>query len=82
MLRASVAGPELVPIRAEFTNWRDEQEAWRTSAVLFDRSHHMTDLYLEGPDVVRLLSAVGVNSFANFGSAGPSSWLRATPMGS
>ena len=32
MLRASVAGPELVPIRAEFTNWRDEQEAWRTSA--------------------------------------------------
>jgi vanillate/3-O-methylgallate O-demethylase len=26
----------------------------------------MTDLYLEGPDVIRLLSAVGVNSFENF----------------
>ena len=68
MLRASVTVPEPVPIRAEFTNWRDEQEAWRTNAVLFDQSHHMTDLYLDGPDVVRLLSTVGVNSFANFGS--------------
>ena len=68
MLRASVTVPEPVPIRAEFTNWRDEQEAWRTNAVLFDQSHHMVDLYLEGADAVRLLSAVGVNSFANFGT--------------
>ena len=81
MLRASVAGPELVPIRAEFTNWRDEQEAWRTSAVLFDQSHHMTDLYLEGPDVVRLLSAVGVNSFANFGSGRAKQLVACDPDG-
>ena len=26
----------------------------------------MTDLYIEGPDVIRLLSALGVNSFVNF----------------
>lgn len=36
------------PIRAEFTDWCDEQEAWRTSAALMDLSHHMTDLTVEG----------------------------------
>src|SRR5207247_6300438 len=28
--------------------------------------HHMTDLYLEGPDVIRLLTALGINTFKNF----------------
>ena len=27
----------------------------------------MTDLYIKGPDVIKLLSALGVNSFSNFG---------------
>ena len=67
MLRRSSATPDSLPIQAEFTNWRDEQEAWRTGAALFDQSHHMTDLYVEGPDAIRLLSALGVNSFKNFG---------------
>ena len=67
MLRRSPTGPDAVPIRSEFTNWRDEQEAWRTSAVLFDQSHHMADLHVEGKDVIRLLSDLGVNSFKNFG---------------
>lgn len=49
------------------TNWQDEQAAWRESAVLFDQSHHMTDVYFKGPDVRRLLSDTGVNSFATFG---------------
>jgi vanillate/3-O-methylgallate O-demethylase len=31
----------LSPVPAEFSNWRDEQRAWRESAVLFDQSHHM-----------------------------------------
>ena len=35
--------------------------------MLFDQSHHMTDLFLRGPDALRLLSGLGVNSFANFG---------------
>ncbi|MXW85633.1 MAG: hypothetical protein F4Z55_06855 [Boseongicola sp. SB0667_bin_21] len=29
MLRNAPSGPCQFPIRAEFTNWRDEQEAWR-----------------------------------------------------
>ena len=58
-------GPSPVP--AEFTNWRDEQHAWRETAVLFDQSHHMPELFLKGPDALKLLTYLGINSFANFG---------------
>jgi vanillate/3-O-methylgallate O-demethylase len=67
LVRNSQVGPYVYPaVAAEFSNWRDEQVAWRTTCGLFDQSHHMTDLSVEGPDVVRLLSYLGVNSFANF----------------
>ena len=66
MLRNSQAGAYVFPIAPEFSNWRDEQEAWRKTAILFDQSYHMTDLYVEGPDTVRLLSDLGVNSFQGF----------------
>src|SRR5437867_5826098 len=67
LLRHSQIGPYAFPVvRAEFTNWRDEQRAWRETCALFDQSHHMTDLYIEGPDALRLLSHLGVNSFKNF----------------
>ena len=53
MARNSQIGPYVYPkVPAEFTNWRDEQVAWRETAALFDQSHHMTDLYIEGPDVI------------------------------
>ena len=51
---------------SEFTNWRDEQRSWRETCALFDQSHHMTDLYLEGPDALKLISALGINTFNNF----------------
>jgi vanillate/3-O-methylgallate O-demethylase len=67
MARNSQIGPYVYPaVAAEFSNWRDEQVAWRETCALFDQSHHMTDLYIEGPGVIELLSAVGVNTFANF----------------
>lgn len=67
MLHSSQIGPYVFPVDAEFSNWRDEQEAWANTAVLLDQSNHMTDLYLEGPEVIRLLSDVGINNFRNFG---------------
>jgi vanillate/3-O-methylgallate O-demethylase len=68
MLRTSPSGNYApYPFAAEYTNWRDEQAAWRQTAVLFDLSHHMTDLYLKGPDAKRLLSETGVNGFTAFG---------------
>ena len=67
LVRNSQIGPYVYPkVPAEFSNWRDEQVAWRETSALFDQSHHMTDLYIEGPDVIRLLSNVGVNTFKNF----------------
>ncbi|MDE0110807.1 MAG: aminomethyl transferase family protein [Albidovulum sp.] len=66
MLRNASLGPYQFPISSEFTNWRDEQEAWRNGAVLFDQSFHMTDHYIEGPDVKRLMQHLAINSMANF----------------
>ncbi|MGP0071858.1 MAG: vanillate/3-O-methylgallate O-demethylase [Bryobacteraceae bacterium] len=66
-LRNSQIGPYAFPVvRSEFSNWRDEQRAWKESCALFDQSHHMADLYLEGPDALQLLSDLAVNSFKNF----------------
>ena len=67
MLRNAPIGPYVFPIQSEFTNWRDEQESWRKTAVFFDQSHHMTDHYLQGPDVYRLLEDLSINSYKNFG---------------
>ena len=64
--RAFTHGFGFVP--GEFTNWREEALAWHTSCVLMDQSHHMVDLFVEGPDTVRLLQHLGVNSFATFGN--------------
>ncbi|HEY8518546.1 MAG TPA: aminomethyl transferase family protein [Gammaproteobacteria bacterium] len=67
MLRNSQIGPYAFPVvPSEFTNWRDEQRAWRETCALFDQSHHMTDLYVRGRDALRLLSDLGVNSFKGF----------------
>src|ERR1700674_5410158 len=66
-LRNSQIGPYAFPVvRSEFTNWRDEQRAWKETCALFDQSHHMTDLYVEGPDALKLFSDLGVNPFKNF----------------
>ena len=63
MARNSQIGPYVYPkVAAEFTNWRDEQHSWVETCALFDQSHHMTDLYIEGPDVIPLLSSLGVNT--------------------
>ncbi len=67
MLRNSQIGMYVYPVVApEYTNWRDEQRAWRDSAVLFDQTHHMDELIVEGPDAAAFLSHVGINSFSNF----------------
>lgn len=67
MLRNAEIGPYVFPIKSEFTNWRDEQEAWRKTAVLFDQSYHMTEHHIEGPDTTKLLERVAINSFKGFG---------------
>ena len=68
LLRNSQTGPYIYPVvPPEFSNWRDEQRAWRDTCILFNQSYHMTDMYIEGPDALKVLSLLGVNSFNNFG---------------
>lgn len=68
LLRNSSIGPYVYPVVApEYTNWRDEQRAWQKTCVLFNQSYHMTDMYVEGPDALKLLSDLGINTFKNFG---------------
>jgi len=67
LLRNSQIGAYVYPVvPSEYSNWRDEQRAWRETAVLFDQSHHMANVYVEGPDALKLFSALGTNSFSNF----------------
>src|SRR6266496_2061670 len=67
MLRNSQIGAYVYPVvPGEFSNWRDEQRAWRETAVLFDQSHHMVEQYVEGPDALKLFSHLAINSFAKF----------------
>ncbi len=67
LLRNAPTGGYQFPDKPEYSNWRDEQAAWQNTVVLFDQSFHMKDTYFEGPDVMRLLSDVAVNTFKNFG---------------
>jgi vanillate/3-O-methylgallate O-demethylase len=53
-------------VPAEYAGWETEQRAWSEGVALLDVSHHMTDLFIEGPDAVRLLSAVSANNYENF----------------
>ena len=67
LLRNSQTGPYVYPVvLSEYSNWRDEQRAWQQTCVLYNQSYHMTDMYLQGPDALRLLSDLGVNSFRGF----------------
>ena len=68
LLRESPIGPHVYPVVSlEYTNWRDEQRAWRETCILFNQSYHMTDMYVDGPDAPKLLERLGVNTFKNFG---------------
>ncbi|NEK56522.1 aminomethyl transferase family protein [Geodermatophilus sabuli] len=81
MLRSSPASTYAIPGTPEYTNWRDEQVAWRETAVVFDQSSHMTDVYFRGPDVGRLLSDLGVNSIATFGRDRAKHFVACTEAG-
>ncbi len=81
MLRNSQTGPYVFPIPNEFSNWRDEQRAWREGVALMDQSFHMTDLYVSGPDVHAFVSSLAVNSFASFGPNKAKQFVACAPNG-
>jgi syringate O-demethylase len=82
LLRNSPTGPNVYPgVPPEYTNWRDEQLAWQQTCVLFNQSFHMADLAVEGPDALRLLSRLGVNTFDGFGVDMAKQFVPCTPDG-
>ena len=52
----------------EYTNWRDEQMSWKQTCYIGDWSFlgHKFNLLLEGPEALKLVSDISVNSFARF----------------
>jgi glycine cleavage system aminomethyltransferase T len=82
LLRNSSIGPYVYPVvQSEYTNWRDEQRAWQRTCVLFNQTYHMTDMYVEGPDALKLLSDLGVNTFKNFGANKAKQYIVCNPEG-
>ncbi len=82
LLWESQSPPAVVPhVVPEFTNWRDEQLAWRRTAVLYDQSHHMADLNIKGPDALKLISDTGVNSVAKFPVDMAKQYVAVSPSG-
>ncbi len=82
MLRNSQLGAYVYPVVApEFSNWRSEQWAWQHSAVLFDQSHHMVNLYLRGKDAARLLSDTMVNTSKGWSVNKAKQYVPTTPYG-
>jgi vanillate/3-O-methylgallate O-demethylase len=67
LLRNSQVGAYVYPVvPSEFSNWRSEQVGWQKTAVLYDQSHHMSEVTITGPDALELASQLTINSFANF----------------
>ena len=82
LLRNSQIGAYVYPVVPyEFTNWRREQIAWRETAVLYDQSHHMFNLFITGPDALKLISDTGINSVANFPVDMAKQFVPCTPAG-
>ena len=82
MLRNSQLGAYVYPVVApEFHNWRSEQWAWQHSAVLFDQSHHMVDLYIRGKDALKLISDTAINSMKGFSVNKAKQYVPTTPYG-
>jgi vanillate/3-O-methylgallate O-demethylase len=82
LLRNSQIGAYIYPVVPyEFSNWRREQKAWRETAVLFDQSHHMFNLFIRGKDALKLISDTGINSVANFPVDMAKQFVPVTPAG-
>ncbi|TNC18758.1 vanillate/3-O-methylgallate O-demethylase [Amycolatopsis alkalitolerans] len=81
-LRNSQLGAYIYPVvPAEFTNWRREVNAWKDAAVLFDQSHHMANIFISGPDALKLISDTGINSVAKFPVDSAKQFVPVSPEG-
>ncbi|WP_327395404.1 aminomethyl transferase family protein [Streptomyces phaeochromogenes] len=71
--------PEVV--EREYAGWRQEQNAWHEGVALLNLSHHMYDMWIEGPDATRLLADHGANNFENFAVGQAKQYIPVTKDG-
>ena len=82
LLRNSQIGAYIYPVvPSEFTNFRREVIAWQKTAVLFDQTHHMVNLFVSGPDALKLLTETGINSTAKFAVDQAKQFVPVSPEG-
>ncbi|NJC06662.1 syringate O-demethylase [Sphingomonas kaistensis] len=82
LLRNQQSGPNAYPgVPAEYSNWRNEQQGWAKTCVLFNQSYHMVDLEVSGPDAFAMLNHLGINSFKNFVPNRAKQFVPVTPDG-
>ena len=65
----------------EYVGWRAEQSAWSDAIALSDLSHHMSDLFIEGPDAVRLLADFSANDYEAFAIGQAKQFIPVTERG-
>ena len=65
----------------EHTHWIEEQRAWAETVSFADQSHHMVDLWVEGPDAIGLFSDLAVNDFTGFEPGAAKQLVLANPEG-
>jgi vanillate/3-O-methylgallate O-demethylase len=71
--------PPVIP--PEYTGWREEQAAPYEGVALSDLSHHMRDLFIEGPDATRLLSDYSANNYEAFAVGQAKQFVPVTEQG-
>jgi vanillate/3-O-methylgallate O-demethylase len=82
LLRNSQLGPYIYPVvPSEFTNFRRETIASRETAVLYDQSHHMHNIFISGPDALKLIADTGVSSTTGFEVETARQFLPVSPEG-
>lgn len=68
-------------VRDEYTTWIEEQRSWQETCGFMDQSYHMTDHYVEGPDVLDFYSKFAVNSFESSEPGKAKQLVTANPKG-
>lgn len=81
LIRNSQAPPFIFPVKPEYSNWRSEQQAWEKTCALLDQSHHMADFFVTGPDALKFISGLAVNTFENFAVDKAKQFIAVNPDG-
>lgn len=68
-------------VSPEFTNWRDEQRAWRETVALYDQSFHMTTTIVRGKEALPFFESVGINGFKTFAPERARHFVCCSPSG-